>query len=605
MRIRQPVIGAALAAAAVVGTPAAASAAPAALDPSFGNGGIVLTAFPVRSEGDAVAIDGQGRIVVAGEAGSPNQIALARYLPGGTLDSSFGGGTGKVTRAVGVSGGGAGAVAIQRDGKIVVAGTDFPATGTEMFVARFNEDGTLDAGFNGGIVSIPNAAREASALLIQPDDKIVVGASGQSGGPAGMVLVRLMPGGTLDSTFDGDGIAHVWNDAAECGASDQSGTSGVVALPNGDLLAGGTCGGNPMNDQKIGVARFHGGTTGPDGALDTSFGTNGAVADPAEPGTPAFGANLARQGDGKLIEGGASAFGNNGNQQKAVVMRRNADGSLDASYGSGGVRLFQIGAVDSDVTNVQLDSANRVRAAAFQSTAGGFGVAGLTTEGALDAAFAPGGLVFVPFGEPAPLMQISSIPLGMALQSDGKAVVVGQSRQNGDRELTLMRFLAPTSDTAAGTGGSGGGGTGAGTTTPQPLPPGLAGATAGLNGVRISSLRYNGHAITFSLRCPATAPAACAGTLALTAKVVSRRAKLAARRKRRTRTVTVGTTTFSVNAGAALKGKLTPTRAGKALLRAHKRLRVGVILTNASAGQRTTAKATVVRVTKKRKRHSR
>ncbi|HEX4623835.1 MAG TPA: hypothetical protein VH231_05235 [Solirubrobacteraceae bacterium] len=603
MRIRQPVIGAALAAAAVVGTPAAAPAAPAALDPGFGNGGIVLTAFPVRSEGDAMAIDGQGRIVVAGEAGSPNQIALARYPPDGTLDSSFGGGTGKAMQAVGVSGGGAGAVAIQRDGKIVVAGTDFPATGTEMFVARFNEDGTLDTGFNGGIVSLPNAAREASALLIQSDDKIVVGASGQSSGPAGMVLVRLMPGGTLDPAFDGDGVAHVWNDAAKCGASDQSGADGVMRLPDGDLLAGGTCGGNPMNDQKIGVARFHGGTTGPDGALDTSFGNNGAVADPAEPGTPAFGANLARQDDGKLIEGGASAFGNNGNQQKAVVMRRNADGSLDASYGSGGVRLFQIGALDSDVTHVQLDSENRVRAAAFQSTAGGFGVAGLTTDGALDDAFAPGGLVFVPFGEPAPLMQISSIPLAMTLQSDGKAVVVGQSRQNGDRELTLMRFLAPTNDTAAGTGTGTGGGTGTGATTPQPLPPGLAGATAGLNGVRISSLRYNGRAITFSLRCPATAPAACAGTLTLATKVVGRRAQLAARRKRRT--VTVGATTFSVNAAAALKSKLTPTRAGKALLRAHKRLRVGVTLTNASAGQRTTAKATIVRVTKKRKRHSR
>lgn len=102
-----------------------------------------------------------------------------------------------------------------------------------------------------------------------------------------------------------------------------------------------------------------------------------------------------------------------------------------------------------------------------------------------------------------------------------------------------------------------------------------------------------------------TAPAACAGTLALTGKVVSRRAKLAARRRRRTRTVRVGTTTFSVNVGATLRGKLTPTRAGKALLRGHKRLRVGVTLTNASAGQRTTAKATVVRVTKKRKRHSR
>jgi hypothetical protein len=309
-----------------------------------------------------------------------------------------------------------------------------------------------------------------------------------------------------------------------------------------------------------------------------------------------------------LIEGGASAFGNNGNQQKAVVLRRNEDGSLDSTYAAGGLRLFQFANRDTDVTRLALDSAGRVRAAFTGSVDGGFGVAGLTPDGSLDSAFAPGGLLLVPFGEPAPIMSVSSFPDGMALQPDDKAVEVGESRQNGNSVMTVMRFAplvdTPSSGAGAGAGGGGGGGgTGTGATTRQPQPPGLAGATAGLNGVRISSLRYNGRAITFSLHCPATALAACAGTLTLATKVVSRRTKLAARRKRRT--VTVGATTFSVNAGAALKGKLTPARAGKALLRAHKRLRVGVTLTNASAGQRTTAKATVVRVAKKRKRHSR
>jgi uncharacterized delta-60 repeat protein len=464
---------------------------------------------PAHADGAvAVAIDGQGRIVVAGNAGSPNQIALARYLPDGTLDPSFGGGTGKVAQPVSGNGASAGAVAIQKDGKIVVAGFTEGATGFVVLVARFKDDGTRDTSLNGGIVTSSVAGRDASAVLIQPDDKIVVGATGPSGAQGGMVVARILPNGFFDQTFDGDGVAHVFNDAANCGASDQSGTNDVVLLPNGDLLAGGTCGGGlGGGDPRIGLARFHGGTTGADGALDTTFGTNGAVSDRAEPGQPAFAANLVRQADGMLIEGGASAFGNNGNQQKAVVLRRNEDGSLDSTYAAGGIRLFQFANRDTDVTRLALDSAGRVRAAFTRSVDGGFGLAGLTTDGSLDSAFAPGGLLLVPFGEPAPIMSVSSFPDGMALQPDDKAVEVGESRQNGNSVMTVMRFAplfdTPSSGAGAGAGGGGGGGTGTGATTPQPLPPGLAGATAGLNGVRISSLRYNGHAITFSLRCPA------------------------------------------------------------------------------------------------------
>jgi uncharacterized delta-60 repeat protein len=549
-----------------------------------------------------VAIDGLGRIVVAGNAGSPNQIALARYLPNGTLDPSFGGGTGKVTQPVSGNGASAGAVAIQKDGKIVVAGFTDGATGFVVLVARFNDDGTLDKGLNGGIVTASVAGRDASAVLIQPDDKIVVGATGPSGAQAGMVLARILPNGFFDQTFDGDGVAHVFNDAANCGSSDQSGTNDVVLLPNGDLLAGGTCGGGlGGGDPRIGLARFHGGTTGADGALDTTFGTNGAVSDRAEPGQPAFAANLVRQADGKLIEGGASAFGNNGNQQKAVVLRRNADGSLDSTYGAGGIRLFQFANRDTDVTRLALDSAGRVRAAFTGSVDGGFGLAGLTTDGSLDSAFAPGGLLLVPFGEPAPIMSVSSFPDGMALQPDDKAVEVGESRQNGNSVMTVMRF-APIVDTpSSGAGAGGGGGTGS-AATPVPIPPaGPAGAAAGLNGARISSLRYDGRKITYRLQCPPAAPATCAGTLKLTG-AASTKAKLAARRKKRKHAVTIGAASFSVAAGQTLKGTLRATRAGKALLSGRKRLKVSVLLANAAAGQGAKTSATVVRAHQKRKR---
>jgi uncharacterized delta-60 repeat protein len=609
MRIGHTLVGAALTAVAVATVAAPAIAAPAGLDPGFGNGGIVTTTFPGgRSSGSGVTVDSQGRIVVAGQGGSsPGQIAVARYRPDGTLDPSFGAGTGRVTTPVGNNGASGIAVAVQNDGKIVVAGLAFVATGTAVVVARYNDNGTLDTGFNGtGVFTSAAAGREADAVLVQPDGKIVVGASGQStgsGSPAGMVLVRLTAGGTLDSTFDGDGVAHVWNDAGLCGASDQSGTNGIVRLPNGDLLSGGECGGNPQGTQAIGVARFHGGTTPADGALDTTFGTNGARTNQPEPGTPAFGTNIALQSDGKVVQGGSSQFGNGGNQQKAVVLRRNADGTLDPSYGVGGVRLFQSAGLDTSVNAVALDSGGRVRAVFTRSTLGGFGVAALTTGGALDDAFTPGGLVFQPFGDPPPSnMQVSSFPDGMAVQSDDNVVETGMALQGGQDVLTVMRFRGPTPDSGT-SGSSGGGGQGAGASTPTSQPTTGIAAVAGLGGARISGLRYNGRTIAYTLRCPAGAPGGgCAGTARLTATTTTTKAKLAAHKRKRRTTVAVGATSFSVAAGATVKGTITPTRGGKALLRRHRRVAVSVKLANPATAQSASARATVVRVVTKRKR---
>jgi uncharacterized delta-60 repeat protein len=155
-----------------------ASAAPGALDTTFGATGTVRTS--IGSGDDTclnMALAPDGKIVAVGYSnnGSNIDVALVRYNPDGTLDTSFNG-TGKVTTPTGSGDDAAGAVAVQNDGKIVIAGSAFTSFNQDILVARYNPDGTLDTTFNGtGKVTVSVAANDyGDGVVIQNDGKIVV-----------------------------------------------------------------------------------------------------------------------------------------------------------------------------------------------------------------------------------------------------------------------------------------------------------------------------------------------------------------------------------------------------------------------------------------------
>ena len=156
-----------------LGGPAVALAAPGDLDPSFGTGGIVITSFGGADVASAVAVQPDGKLVVAGRTNIAGNtvFALARYNPNGGLDPAFGTG-GLVTTDFG-STDQAFAVALQGDGKIVTAGR----RGSDVIVARHNADGSQDTlfGSNGRVVTNFGVAstEQALALVLQPDGKIV------------------------------------------------------------------------------------------------------------------------------------------------------------------------------------------------------------------------------------------------------------------------------------------------------------------------------------------------------------------------------------------------------------------------------------------------
>ena len=146
------------------------------LDATFDGDGVATTSFGSTTDAIAngVAIASDGKVVAGGSAGS--RMAVARYKTGGGLDQTFSG-DGKQTIAFTGLSVTADAVAIQGDGKIVLAGTLFNQAGESFAVARLNADGTLDQGFGtGGRVTTTFAAgpAEASSMVIRSDGRIIV-----------------------------------------------------------------------------------------------------------------------------------------------------------------------------------------------------------------------------------------------------------------------------------------------------------------------------------------------------------------------------------------------------------------------------------------------
>jgi len=200
-----------------------AQAADGDLDPTFGNGGKVVTDFNNSTDWlSRIAVQPDGKIVAIGDTHPSHRGALARYNPDGTLDATFGNG-GKVVTVANVRES-ANGLLILPDGKIMISGSiDLPSShDTSFALLRFNSDGSVDPTFgNGGIVTINIGIDDdyAYAIALQSDGKIV--AAGRKGiffyptdqRKGNVALARYNPDGSLDATFGNGGI--VVNDSGK------------------------------------------------------------------------------------------------------------------------------------------------------------------------------------------------------------------------------------------------------------------------------------------------------------------------------------------------------------------------------------------------------
>jgi uncharacterized delta-60 repeat protein len=381
---------------------------PSGLDETFGSQGkTTLAGFGDETD---MAIQPDGKIVMVG--GKFIDFVLARFNADGTVDTGFGD-EGKI--ATDLAGGfaqeRARAVAIQTDGKIVVAGeATVPSGDLAVALVRYNADGTLDTTFGtGGKVFGPAVLGRAFDVAILADSRIVVAGDAPVGNIADdfgdFLLARFQANGVLDTTFGTNGV--VVHDMT--GRTDLA--RNLLVQPNGALVVSGDpFGSDPA--RRTSVARYDA-----DGHLDASFANGGRLII----GGAYVGEDLALQTDGRLVLVGSVQVLNVQNDfTHFAALRLNADGTFDDSFGDGGMATTSItGLTDVAHAVVVQGDGKIVVAGEGNLINANFAVVRYDRNGDLDTSFAIGGKLQVDFAG------LEDRAENVALQSDGKIVAGG------------------------------------------------------------------------------------------------------------------------------------------------------------------------------------
>jgi uncharacterized delta-60 repeat protein len=399
------------------------------LDRSFGSGGVVV----IRSNlsgfvANALAVQSDGKIVIAGMNSNVStgtlQLAAARYNTDGTPDTGFGN-EGMVTTPVGDAGAEANTVAIQPDGKLVVAGTAY-SHGTiddEFMVARYTAVGTLDSSFGTAGVTTTHVGRgpsSAAALALQPDGRIVVVGTAFSNGPTDddFAVARYTFDGHLDAGFGGDGIVTTDFGSDPTTPNPSLDRANALALStDGAILAAGFTRGDHA---AFAVAKYK-----PDGTPDSTFGQDGKAQIPsAEP--QVFSLILPPSGD--IVLGGSSASADRTSAPFTLV-RLHSDGSPDETFGNAGVVTTAIAGSRSGARTVvaQPDGKLITGGAKFGAPSAqgdalpesGFALARYHPDGSADEGFGADGRALTDLGD------AGATAVSLALQPDGKILAAG------------------------------------------------------------------------------------------------------------------------------------------------------------------------------------
>ncbi len=403
---------------------------PGSLDTSFATGTVITPVGPGEDYAEAIAVQSDGKIILAGRSntGAGNDFALVRYNRDGSLDTSFGTG-GKVTTAVGSGGDEAYAVAVQSDGKILAAGSaDGGASGLDFALVRYNADGSLDASFGTGgkvLTALGNATDRIYAIKLQADGKILAGGETAAGATGqDFALVRYNADGSLDTSFGTGGT--VVTAIASAGGRD---TIFSLALQQ--------VGGETRIVAAGGEGDFRLARYTSSGALDTSFGTGGTIANVF---TSSIGSARAVTIDsaGKIVVAGH--FSND-----FALARLNESGALDTSFGNAGKVVTQLNPGNDDVaTAVALQEDGKILVGGWvhpnPGTSGDFAVVRYDVTGALDTTFAGSGKVVTSVAAGTKNDKASALVLQTDERVPTVRVLVSGSASDNNNDFALTRY---------------------------------------------------------------------------------------------------------------------------------------------------------------------
>jgi uncharacterized delta-60 repeat protein len=433
----------ALVACLLLGAPSAL-AADGDVDLTFNATGFNTIDFGGNDLGRDVALDGQGRSVVVGSDGLGGgfpDFAVARFLTSGQPDPSFDT-DGKLSLTFGASDF-AQAVAIQPDGKIVVAG--YTSTGNDVAVARFNDDGTLDSAFNDiaspdttngdGRLRFSISAGTDQALDVKLDSSNRIVISGLNGTDADAAVARITPAGVLDASFNsGGGQPGVYT--VPFSGSSVANALGIQS--NGDIIAVGTL----SLSTAYAVARIN-----PAGTLQAAqlvdFGTDdrgtSVLIQPDD--KIVLGGTISNEGlqNWGLARLEANAF--------TLDESFNATGSPTASNGNG--RLSVNFGYDDFLEDMEFQAEGKILATGHSSIGDNpydIMFAQVRLDGTLDPTFNDVAAPVLSDGDGKARVDLGSDEkvYGLAVQADGRLVVAGDTNAGSNpRDVLVARLNGP------------------------------------------------------------------------------------------------------------------------------------------------------------------
>lgn len=347
------------------------------LDCTFGVNGVVTNSAGSSQAANAVMVQPNGQVVVAGEmlVNRKNQCVVLRYNDDGTPDPNFGS-AGMVLTPIG-DGSAINAIGLQSDNKIVVAGSAVIQGYPNLIVMRYNSDGTPDTNFGtaGIFTQLIGRRSSANALVIQSDGNIVAAGVATVNNIESFLVLRLNSNGLLDPSFGIGGIV-----------TDQIGgvniARGVALDSNQNIVISG------FIDEDFAVLRYTS-----TGQRDSTFGNNGVVITPLSSDSESNGVVV--QADNKIV---AVGF----NDTIGVIFARYLlNGDLDPSFGISGTGILTIDEVSNAAAKaVALQLNGQIVAAGFSCN--DFALYRLNTNGIPDPTFGTNGIVHNPKGATCP-----------------------------------------------------------------------------------------------------------------------------------------------------------------------------------------------------------
>ena len=377
-------------------------ASPGDLDTSFAGNGKKAINFGGTDEVQAVLVQPNGRIVLAGSGGASTSFCVARLRTNGLLDTTFGS-RGKRKIDFGGEDERAFAAALQPDGKIVVVGDSHVQ---QVAITRLNANGTLDTTFSAdgkklfswGVVS------RATGVIVLSSGKLLLGGfSGPEGG--NIQAARLNANGALDTTFGTGGIATVDLGGTEFGNAMARQANGRILIAGRSDVAGGV------------VVRLR--TTG---LLDPDF--NGGHV--SIPGAVTLNAVFV-QPDRRIV-----VAGNTVGLEKMTVARLLPNGTPDGGFGTNGVVTIDFGTLADIVGGAVLQHDGKIVVAGYSQSDEDVAVVRLNADGSPDATFGTAGKANVDFG-------VATFGNALALQKNGRIVVAGQRSGSDDFAVARLR----------------------------------------------------------------------------------------------------------------------------------------------------------------------